>query len=119
MLTDENVATAREIIHVWGADPGRHGFVAMALDLLLTERDQQRARIAELETEVEAHENRFDAFWSALQRGTDRWRAANPGNELVLPDMANLTTWLLDRVETLERGARYDEVSGVELRDRA
>ncbi|MBO9624121.1 MAG: hypothetical protein J7500_15545 [Sphingomonas sp.] len=39
----------------------------------------------------------FDLQWDADMRAVQRWRAANPGNDLVLPDRGKLTEWLLER----------------------
>jgi hypothetical protein len=38
----------------------------------------------------------FDIRWKADMRAVDRWREANPGNELVLPDRADLVFWMLE-----------------------
>lgn len=39
----------------------------------------------------------FDLRWEADMRAIKRWQAANPGNDLVWPDRADLVVWLLDR----------------------
>jgi hypothetical protein len=56
-------------------------------------------------------------------RAVEMWRAANPGNDLVLPDSAKLTVWLLERTEALtaerdEWKARSREVltAGLEIK---
>lgn len=38
----------------------------------------------------------FDVQWAADMRAVERWRAANPGNDLVLPDRSKLVEWLLN-----------------------
>lgn len=43
------------------------------------------------------HNASFELQWRALMRGTEKWREANPGNDLVMPDMANLIAWLLEQ----------------------
>lgn len=37
----------------------------------------------------------FDLRWKADIRAIARWREAHPGNELVMPDHADLCVWLL------------------------
>jgi len=58
-------------------------------------------RIEALTAEVGELQEVFDFQWKANMRAVEMWRAANPGNDLVLPDSANLTVWLLERNETL------------------
>jgi hypothetical protein len=43
--------------------------------------------------------DRFNLRWNADMRAVKRWRAANPGNELVLPDHADLVVWLLEQLD--------------------
>ena len=38
----------------------------------------------------------FDIRWNADMRAIARWREAHPGNDLVLPDHADLVVWLMD-----------------------
>jgi hypothetical protein len=64
--------------------------------------DEQLVAINEaLTAEVGELQEVFDFQWKANMRAVEMWRAANPGNDLVLPDSARLTVWLLDRNETL------------------
>jgi hypothetical protein len=49
----------------------------------------------------------FDLRWDADMRAIKRWQAANPGNDLVWPDRADLVVWLLDR--DAERAAKLKE----------
>ena len=39
----------------------------------------------------------LDAVIGADERAVDLWRAAHPGNELVIPDRAKLVGWLLEQ----------------------
>ena len=54
---------------------------------VIAERDAARAEVAEV-NEV------FQMRWDADMRAVDRWRLANPGNDLVLPDHADLVLFL-------------------------
>lgn len=47
-------------------------------------------------------EDLFDLRWKADMRAIRRWRKANPGNERVLPDHADLVVWLLDQLKAEE-----------------
>ena len=58
-------------------------------------------RIEALTAEVGELQEVFDFQWRANMRAVEMWRAANPGNDLVLPDSARLTVWMLDRIEAL------------------
>lgn len=46
-------------------------------------------------------EQTFDLRWKADMRAIARWREANPGNELVMPDHADLVVWLMNEVTVL------------------
>lgn len=61
------------------------------------------------EARVEEWKKRFDLFWKAQMRGVEAWRKANPGNDLVLPDMAKLTEWLVGQVA--KRQAVLDDLA--------
>jgi hypothetical protein len=54
------------------------------------------AEITRLRAEVSELNQLFDAHWSADMRAIECWREVNPGNELVLPDHANLCLWLME-----------------------
>lgn len=41
----------------------------------------------------------FDLRWAADRRAVARWREANPGNDLVCPDHADLVVWLLEALD--------------------
>lgn len=51
--------------------------------------------------ELAEYQATFDAQWTAQMRAVERWRAANPGNDLVLPDHEKLITWLLDQIGSM------------------
>ena len=40
----------------------------------------------------------FDKLWDRNMEAVAAWRAAHPGNDLVLPDMAVMLEWLLTHV---------------------
>ncbi len=58
----------------------------------------------------------FDLRWKADMRAIARWRVANPGNELVLPDHADLCVWLLKERDKSQEfvDAAKDVCSGTE-----
>lgn len=60
---------------------------------LLRSKDAENER---LRAEVSGLNQVFDAQWSADMRAIECWRKANPGNELVLPDHADLCLWLME-----------------------
>jgi hypothetical protein len=62
---------------------------------------QSADRIETLTSEVGELQGVFDFQWRANMRAVEMWRTSNPGNDLVLPDSAKLTVWLLERNETL------------------
>ena len=37
--------------------------------------------------------------YNADMRAIKRWREANPGNDLVLPDHADLVVWLIEQLD--------------------
>ena len=59
--------------------------------------DGESVHVTQEAAELEAI---FDLEWQA--DAVARWREANPGNELVLPDRANMVVWLLDRLAAQE-----------------
>jgi hypothetical protein len=67
-----------------------------ACHFLLRLLDTERAEVADWR-------QRFDRFWEAQMRGVEAWRAAHPGNELVLPDMAQMTEWLVGEIARLTK----------------
>jgi hypothetical protein len=61
----------------------------------------------------------FDLRWEADMRAVKRWQAANPGNDLIWPDRADLVVWLLDREDALlKRLAALDTPAVRDLIDR-
>ena len=54
------------------------------------------ADMAELTARIAELEQAFDLRWNADQRAIKRWQEANPGNDLVWPDHADLCVWLLN-----------------------
>lgn len=63
-------------------------YVAALLRALAAERDEMN--------------DLFERIRAADQRGIDRWRAEKPGRDLIRPDMADATVWLLDQLERAE-----------------
>ena len=57
----------------------------------------------EMKAELEDMQMTLDLRWKADMRAINRWRAANPGNDLTLPDHADLVVWLLEQLEAAER----------------
>lgn len=55
----------------------------------LVARQSADERLADLE-------ELFDLTWEADMRAVKRWREAHPGNELVMPDRADMVVWLLE-----------------------
>jgi len=63
----------------------------------------QTERIAELERENAELNATLDSIISADERAVTLWRAAHPGNELVIPDRAKLVGWLLEQNAALRK----------------
>lgn len=54
----------------------------------------------------------FDLQWAADMRAVKMWREAHPGNELVLPDRANMVVWLLEEHDALKHDVeRYVQIT--------
>jgi len=70
---------------------------------LLTEaraqRDQQIQLLKDATVEIDDMNSLFDLQWKRTQEATELWRAAHPGNDLVLPDLGVLITWLMERAD--------------------
>ena len=60
--------------------------------------DAAARRIRELERENADLHDTIDAVIAADERAVELWRAAHPGNELVIPDRARLVEWLLEQL---------------------
>lgn len=48
--------------------------------------------------DIEFNDAAFDMRWAADRRAIERWQKANPGNDLVWPDHADLVVWLMDEL---------------------
>ena len=57
--------------------------------------------ITRLTAEVTEYEAAFDAQWNADMAGVQMWREAHPGNDMVLPDRAIFTAWILAEIMRL------------------
>lgn len=68
-----------------------------------------RARVAELEEDVSEYEELFALQSTRLKTANDAWRAAHPGNEMVVQDLGALLEWLLGRIAALETKALNSE----------
>lgn len=55
-------------------------------------------RYDELERENADLRDTLDVVIAADERAVNLWRAAHPGNELVVPDRAKLVGWLLEQL---------------------
>jgi len=67
------------------------------------ELDALRREFDRVEAERDEVRHIFQRQWDAQMRGVQRWREANPGNDLVLPDHANLIEWLVEQVAERDR----------------
>jgi len=72
--------------------------------------DQQCQGFANLNAKLKADNKElghsFDMRWGASRRATERWQAANPGNDLTWPDHADLVAWCLDQVSAIREAAK-------------
>jgi hypothetical protein len=59
-------------------------------------------RVQELEAENKELNDLFDLQWTRSLEADELWRAAHPGNDHVCPDLGELLTWLMGRVQELE-----------------
>lgn len=62
----------------------------------LTELERENRRLRE---ELEGMKRTFDLRWKADRRATRRWQEANPGNDLVWPDHADMVVFLLGELD--------------------
>jgi hypothetical protein len=60
------------------------------------------ARIREQESQLGEYDRLFEVQWRRMMEAITLWRRANPGNELVMPDLGDLLTWMMNRMRTLE-----------------
>lgn len=58
-------------------------------------------RIFELEQKIKEYDQLFSLQFAADGRATKMWQEANPGNDMVWPDSAKLSVWLLVQLDTL------------------
>ena len=56
------------------------------------------ADVTEARAQVDEHDQLFELQWKADMRAIEWWRLSHPGNELVMPDGARLTLWLLEQL---------------------
>ena len=76
------------------------------------------AEIVRLKAENQEHEQLFSLQWKADLRGIKMWQEANPGNDLVWPDSAKLSVWLLEqmdamKMELLDAAMHIDAMQGL------
>jgi hypothetical protein len=55
--------------------------------------------LAEARAERDELQQLFDLRWAASMRAIKRWQEANPGNDLVWPDSADLDVWALEQAD--------------------
>lgn len=55
------------------------------------------ARVKEAIEDRDEMQELFDLEFEADQRAIKRWQEANPGNDLVWPDRANMVVWLMEQ----------------------
>lgn len=63
--------------------------------------DELKADLLSAAEDLEEYEISFNMRWNADMRAIKRWQAANPGNDLVWPDHADLVVWLLGELERI------------------
>lgn len=66
------------------------------------------ALLRELADQVDDYDQLFSMQYTADMRGVALWRAANPGNELVLPDQGKLIFWLLQEITRMQADQKLD-----------
>lgn len=64
-----------------------------------------KADMVEAANELDFYDSLFDLRWQADMRATKMWRDAHPGNDLVIPDHADLVVWLLEQMGKMRRTA--------------
>lgn len=72
--------------------------------------------IVELAEEGERQLAQFDVRWAADMRAIKRWQEANPGNDLVWPDHADLVVWLIDVIDRSVGVPSIDDVGAIRHR---
>ena len=58
---------------------------------------EKRVEIERLQADLDDTNRIFEMHWDCSMRAIRMWQAANPGNDLVWPDAADLLVWLLDQ----------------------
>lgn len=58
--------------------------------------------LIEAADEIEDYDRSFDLYWRAEQRGCALWREAGEGRELIMPDKAKMTQFLLEEIDRLK-----------------
>ena len=53
--------------------------------------------LEQVSSDAATRDGEFDLRWKADLRAIHKWRDANPGNDLVMPDHCDLVIWLLER----------------------
>ena len=66
---------------------------------------------------IEELEHLFDLRWAADMRAIRLWQSAHPDQPRTWPDHADLGTWCLSRIETLEAALR--EITWIATPDHA
>lgn len=98
---DGSSAGAKELL--------RAGAAALSLQPVTGEGSPSQAlrdRVAVLERERDELQEVFDSRWNADMRAIKRWQEANPGNDLVWPDHADLVLWLEAELATSRAALR-------------
>ena len=60
-------------------------------------KEYDAARVNEAIEERDEMQELFDLQWEADRRAVKRWQEANPGNDLVWPDRADMVVWLMEQ----------------------
>lgn len=66
------------------------------------ERNWLYSRLVEARMKNAEHDFTFDLRWKADMRAVKMWREAHPGNELVIPDHADMVTWMLEQQSAID-----------------
>lgn len=70
-------------------------------------QEERPDRVADLleeaADEIEKYDRSFDIRWEADMRAIKLWQEANPGNDLMWPDHADLCVWLMEELERYKK----------------
>lgn len=98
-VTDEDRARAK-------ADNLKTNYTGRRLALMYYCRERQllalTAQLAAEQEKAEEPQAIFDLGHTRTRKADLLWRAAHPGNDLVLPDLGVLVNWLMQRAEAAE-----------------